>query len=95
MSCAWGLTALFFIMFYNSNLRTRLVTPDFEPEINSVEDVLEQDIRWVHVHYPQEYIDWLAPVKVVENQDLYNKVSFGTSLLTKLFNVSVLVTPLY
>ena len=74
MSSVWGLTALFFIMFYNSNLRTRLVTPDFEPEVNSVEDVLEQNIRYVHVHYPHEYVEFLSPEKARENKELYNKV---------------------
>ena len=84
MSCAWGMTALFFIMFYNSNLRTRLVTPDFEPEVNSMEDVLDQNIRWVHVNYPQEYVDWLSPQEVRENQDLQNMVFFtATNFLTK------------
>ena len=75
MGSAWGLAALFFVMFYNSNCRTRLVTPDFEAEINTVEDIFEQDIRWVHVHYPDEYIERLIPLKAKENKDLSKKVT--------------------
>ncbi|TRY79367.1 hypothetical protein TCAL_14787 [Tigriopus californicus] len=44
----WSIFALLVVSFYTSNLRTNLIAPNFEPEINSHEDILKYD-KIVHV----------------------------------------------
>ncbi|XP_059084403.1 uncharacterized protein LOC131881534 [Tigriopus californicus] len=46
----WSVFALLVVNFYTSNLRTNLIAPNLEPEINSHEDVIRYD-KTVHVDH--------------------------------------------
>ena len=90
-------------MIYLSNLRTILSQPDFQPEINNHQDVIDQGIKSVYVIYPPEWI----PVQYgiyegeEENQikpmvnpiETYKKVSkymyLGTSKIYKPFVIQL------
>ena len=54
LSGLWSLAVLFIIMFYTANLRKHLIVPIFEPEINSDDDVLKQDIKTIFTDSPHE-----------------------------------------
>ncbi|XP_059085026.1 uncharacterized protein LOC131882025 [Tigriopus californicus] len=50
MTLLWSVFALLVVSFYTSNLRTNLIAPNLEPEINSHEDVLKYDMT-VHADH--------------------------------------------
>ncbi|TRY79826.1 hypothetical protein TCAL_14788 [Tigriopus californicus] len=45
----WSVFALLVVSFYTSNLRTNLIAPSLEPEINSHEDILKYD-KFIHAN---------------------------------------------
>ena len=47
---------LFIVLIYLSNLRTILTRPEFQPEINSHSDVIDQGIQTVYTIYPKMFI---------------------------------------
>ncbi|TRY79366.1 hypothetical protein TCAL_14786 [Tigriopus californicus] len=49
LALLWSLFALLMVSFYMSNLRTNLIAPGLEPEINNHEDILKYD-KFVHVN---------------------------------------------
>ena len=47
-------------MFYNSNLRQQLVSPQFEPEYNQESDIQKYGMQQIFTRIPTEYlgIEW-------------------------------------
>ena len=46
----------FSILIYNSVLRTILTIPKLEPEINSLDDVIKNNIETIYVDFPAFFI---------------------------------------
>ena len=44
------------IMFYNCNLRQALLVKEYDPEINSEEDIIKYNIETIYSPSPEEYI---------------------------------------
>ncbi len=42
MVVIWGTFGVFITMFYNSNLRANLIAVDFEPNIDTIEEVINK-----------------------------------------------------
>ena len=49
---------MFFVMFYNSNLRRNLTVPDYEPEINSDKDIIKHNVDTLYVAVPDDLVEY-------------------------------------
>ena len=66
---------MFFIMFYNSNLRQFLILPTYQPEINNDEDLLDLGIKTIYTDTPHEWMHDYFGQYEVNRPELYFKVS--------------------
>ena len=71
------MVTIFFIMFYSSNLRTQLLTPAFEPEVNSEKDIIEQNIEVIYNDSPHEMIPIFYTFIKDTYPGFYDKVGFS------------------
>ena len=70
----WSLWVMFFVFFYGSNLRSNLVNPRYDPEINSDGDVIRFDVDTIYINVPHDDIELYFPYEKTEKPELYAKV---------------------
>ena len=65
---------MFFVLFYNSNLRQTLIVPDYEPQIHNAEDILINNITVIYTDSPNESLEQKFIHEKHEYPDIYNMV---------------------
>ena len=65
---------MFFVLFYNSNLRQTLIVPDYEPQIHNAEDILFNNIKVIYTDTPNESLEQKFIHEKQEYPDIYNMV---------------------
>ena len=94
----WSIVAMFIVFFYTSNLRTLLLSPGHDPEINNEIDIIKNGVKNIYVDFPHELKMQYKFTVYRTLPDLFDKVSstlvhniffllIGTALVNYFFQI--------
>ena len=81
----WVLLAMFFVLFYNSNLRQTLIVPEYEPQVHNPEDIIKNDIKAIYTETPHEFIGKYFSYVKQAYPDIFQRVCLHDILFSFLF----------